>query len=147
MSLWGFPRFLGKPFFIVVIMMFGTFALALKLYELCSIIFNRGGSYDIDIVCKLNGFSKEDISQFTLKEVVGKAVNEYVSSNGMKNKAKNGKRCWTISYVDRHNFHVDILPAIPNNLTEEIAITDKNNDEYYDITSNWEISNPKEYYN
>lgn len=105
------------------------------------------GSYDIDIVCKLNGFSKEDISQFTLKEVVGKAVNEYVSSNGMKNKAKNGKRCWTISYVDRHNFHVDILPAIPNNLTEEIAITDKNNDEYYDITSNWEISNPKEYYN
>ena len=50
------------------------------------------GSYDIDIVCKLNGFSKEDISQFTLKEVVGKAVNEYVSSNGMKKKANNGKR-------------------------------------------------------
>lgn len=77
----------------------------------------------------MNGFLKEDISQFTLKEVVGKAVNEYVSSNGMKNKAKNGKRCWTISYVDRHNFHVDILSAIPNNLTEEIAITDKNNNE------------------
>ena len=34
------------------------------------------GSYDIDIVCKLNDFSKEDISQFTLKEVVGKVVNE-----------------------------------------------------------------------
>lgn len=105
------------------------------------------GSYDIDMVCKLNDLSKDDISQFTLKEEVGKVVNEYVSSNGIKNKAKNGKRCWTISYVDKHNFHVDILPAIPNNSTEEIAITDKNNDEYYDITGNWEISNPKEYYN
>ena len=58
------------------------------------------GSYDIDIVCKLNDLSKDDISQFTLKEAVGKVVNEYVSSNGMKSKAKNGKRCWTISYVD-----------------------------------------------
>lgn len=105
------------------------------------------GSYDIDIVCKLNNLSKDDISQFTLKEVVGKIVNEYVASNAMKSKAKNGKRCWTISYVDKHNFHVDILPAIPNNSTEEIAITDKDNDEYYGITGNWEISNPQEYYN
>ncbi|MCH5345010.1 MAG: nucleotidyltransferase [Acetatifactor sp.] len=104
------------------------------------------GSYDIDIVCKLNGLSKDDISQFALKETVGKVVKEYVSSNGMKNEAKNGKRCWTISYIDKQNFHVDILPAVPNNSADEIAITDKDNDKYYDITSNWEISNPKEYY-
>ena len=118
----------------------GSFKLGTAIQPL-----TEDGSYDIDIVCKLNGLSKCDMSQFTLKEEVGKVVNEYVSSNGMKSKTKNGKRCWTISYVDKHNFHVDILPAILNNLTEEIAITDKNNDEYNAITSNWDISNPKEY--
>ncbi len=111
------------------------------------------GSYDIDIVCKLNNLSYRDISQFDLKECVGKVLQAYNKEKPFKNPIKNGKRCWTLTYVDKFNFHIDILPAISHDLSSHnlnysdfICITDKSNPNYKIITSEWEISNPKGYY-
>lgn len=104
------------------------------------------GAYDIDIVCCLNAYDKQDISQNWLKKHLGEAVKGYTTLYGMKNIPHDGKRCWTLQYVDLYNFHLDILPAIKNGVEgTEIAITDKQNPYYYKISDNWEVSNPKEY--
>lgn len=104
------------------------------------------GSYDIDLVCTFVKLNKSIITQDELKRMLGKEIINYADSNGMKSKPKDGKRCWTLTYVDTHNFHLDILPSIPNGLGNEIAITDKRNPSYFWISSEWEISNPQGYY-
>lgn len=104
------------------------------------------GSYDIDLVCTFLKLNKGIISQDKLKKMLGNVVVSYANSNGMKSKPKDGKRCWTLSYVDIHNFHLDILPSIPNSKGTEIAITDKRNPGYFQISDEWEISNPKGYF-
>ena len=71
-----------------------------------------------------------------------------------------GRRCWTIKYADSRNFHLDILPAIPdssvqfdylkyrNNIdNQKILITDNTNSNYELITTNWNKSNPQGYAN
>lgn len=106
------------------------------------------GSYDIDVVCKLNKLSITDITQFDLKQMTGSVVREYASSNSMKSDPVNGKRCWTLNYVDESNFHLDILPSLPVNFNNDafICITDKRNPNYQIISIDWETSNPKGYY-
>ena len=104
------------------------------------------GSYDIDLICTFTNLHKNQITQAALKKEIGKIICEYAESYGMRNPVKDGKRCWTVNYVDQHNFHLDILPSVPNDYTNEIAITDKNNASYEKISADWEISNPKEYY-
>ncbi|SHN64682.1 hypothetical protein SAMN02745247_02836 [Butyrivibrio hungatei DSM 14810] len=105
------------------------------------------GAYDIDIVCCMKAYSKKQISQNRLKKVVGEAVVSYANANSMKEEPHDGKRCWTLSYVDEHNFHLDILPSVVNDgWSNVIAFTDKRNPNYYDISNNWNISNPKDYY-
>ena len=32
----------------------------------------------------------------------------------MKSPVKEGRRCWTLHYADGVQFHIDILPAIPD---------------------------------
>lgn len=103
------------------------------------------GSYDIDIVCTFDKLQKNEISQSELKNITGEVIKGYVTSNNMKNDPNDGKRCWTITYVDENNFHVDILPSLLNGELKEIAITDKVNPDYNKISNNWEISNPKAY--
>ena len=66
------------------------------------------GAYDIDIVCCLNAYDKQDISQNWLKKHLGEAVKGYTTLYGMKNIPHDGKRCWTLQYVDLYNFHLDI---------------------------------------
>ncbi|MGL5686367.1 MAG: nucleotidyltransferase [Vagococcus fluvialis] len=120
------------------------------------------GSYDVDIVCVFNGLSKNDISQSDLKKLLGNEIISYSNSKSMKNIPKNGKRCWTINYADESNFHIDILPSVPekksyelileeyklvDNITNEaISLTDKDSKDFNSISQEWEISNPKGYY-
>lgn len=105
------------------------------------------GAYDIDIVCCLNKLNKSQITQKQLKRIVGQVVKAYASANGMKEEPHDGKRCWTLQYVDEHNFHFDILPSIKNDTRSNvIAFTDKRNENYNVISEEWEISNPKDYY-
>lgn len=107
------------------------------------------GSYDIDIVCNFTKLRRSTQSQFSLKYDLGQVVKKYVQSNNMSNPAKESKRCWTINYVDEDNFHIDILPSVPINDEDDgfIAITDKDNPQYFNISDEWEISNPKGYSN
>lgn len=104
------------------------------------------GSYDIDLVCNVGKLSKLRVTQSELKKKIGTVVKNYASSNNIKSSPENGKRCWTLNYIDNHNFHLDILPSVPNGYGTVIAITDKRNENYEILTNNWEISDPKGYF-
>ena len=117
--------------------------------------------YDLDLVSELS-ILKNSISQADLKKMVGHEIKFYASAHHMKSPVKEGKRCWTLHYADDVQFHVDILPAIPDAvefkqflesrgvelsswLDFAIAITDKTLPNYNRIDSEWPRSNPKGY--
>lgn len=119
------------------------------------------GSYDVDIVCNLGRLQKETISQEKLKELVGREVRAYADCHGMKNAPHEGKRCWTLEYVDEANFHIDILPTVDNTQTMRLAFaaknitvsrddrylahTDKRHPCYRRICDDWPTTNPVGY--
>ena len=105
------------------------------------------GAYDIDIVCNLTKLKREDQSQFSLKYNLGRVVKNYSKAQSMANEPEESKRCWTLKYVDEDNFHIDILPSVPLNEKDDgyIAITDKTKSNYFDVSFDWETSNPKGY--
>jgi mannitol/fructose-specific phosphotransferase system IIA component (Ntr-type) len=112
--------------------------------------FNDAEQYDIDLVCELKALRKEDVSQKQLKDMIGDRLKENERyRKGKMIEEKN--RCWRLNYADSARFHMDILPAIPDddingstrligaNLAESaILITDR---ELY----HWQHSNPKGY--
>jgi uncharacterized protein YukE len=116
--------------------------------------------YDIDLVCELD-ITKGQVSQKQLKEMVGEEIKSYVKANNMKSTPENKRRCWTLNYADGAQFHMDILPAIPDgdffrislegkgisaNWTElAIAITDKTHPNFERIAEEWPCSNPRGY--
>lgn len=105
------------------------------------------GVYDIDIVCNLTKLRRENQSQFSLKYNLGEVVKRYSKAQSMSNEPRESKRCWTLKYVDEDNFHIDILPSVPLNDKDDgyIAITDKTKSNYFDVSYDWETSNPKGY--
>ncbi len=114
--------------------------------------------YDIDLVCELN-LNKKQVSQKQLKDLVGYEIRFYARANNMKNLIKESRRCWTLEYADEAQFHMDILPCIPDseifkatlkargissNISDQaIAITDNTLPNYDDISNEWLQSNPK----
>lgn len=108
--------------------------------------------YDIDLVCQLD-ISKDIISQQLLKKMVGDRLKENEIYARLLD--KEGRRCWTLNYANDAKFHMDILPAIPDDYNwpmrlgvpydfarHAICITDK---ERYHIDPDWSRSNPKGY--
>jgi hypothetical protein len=122
--------------------------------------FTDAERYDIDLVCELD-ITKGQVSQKQLKEMVGEEIKDYAKANSMKSVPENKRRCWTLNYADSAQFHMDILPALPDgdsfrifleskgisaNWTElAIAITDKTHPNYNRIADEWLCSNPKGY--
>ena len=108
----------------------------------------ENGAYDIDIVCKFKKLNVMNITQYDLKQKMGSIVKDYAYSNSMKNEPVDGKRCWTLNYVDVSNFHIDILPTVSDNSGDDnlVYITDKRKSSYKIISTDWETSNPKGYY-
>ena len=116
--------------------------------------------YDIDLVCELN-LTKKRVSQKLLKDLVGFEIKSYAQANNMKKPAKESRRCWTLSYADGTQFHMDILPCIPDSeafklilksqgipgsISEHaIAITDNILPNYDYFDEDWLRSNPKGY--
>ena len=121
--------------------------------------------FDIDLVCKLDA-AKVDFSQKSLKTAVGAEIQSYADAHAMTNEPVEGRRCWTLVYAGGARFHMDILPAIPDEesyrvLLETaghfaasrdvrvtggaIAITDKEHPNYYRIADEWPSSNPVGY--
>lgn len=122
-------------------------------------------AYDIDLVCKLDQ-SKSDTTMEKLKEIVGQEIKSYAEAKNMNKEPEEKRRCWTLEYADEAQFHMDILPAIPDTenyrkklvevsandllsnkkiIENAIAITDKELPQYSDVTIDWPISNPKGY--
>lgn len=121
--------------------------------------------YDVDLVCLLNA-TKADFSQKDLKDAVGREIAAYAKAHNMTNPPIEGRRCWTLNYADGAQFHMDILPALPDDqryqrllaehgykslaydaaLTgQAIAITDKTSPAYGRVSDDWPQSNPQGY--
>lgn len=121
--------------------------------------------YDIDLVCLLKA-SKSDFTQKSLKEAVGYEAKLYAQARNMEKKPQEGRRCWTVHYADGAQFHMDVLPALPDAgkyqlileqrgygalahgraLTgQAIAITDNTLPQYIAFTEDWPQSNPAGY--
>ena len=98
--------------------------------------------YDIDLVCELS-IPKDQTTPQAVKRLIGERLWE----NGIYRRLLDteGRRCWTLEYAEEDGigFHLDVLPAVPENFRLEdaaIAITDKNDDVY-----SWSASNPRGY--
>lgn len=116
--------------------------------------------YDLDLVCRITG-SKAHQSQKNIKESVGEEVKSYSRAQDFKVPPEEGKRCWTQQYQDDVDFHMDVLPSIPNETSvhlileragvdsaiarEALAITDRTLPNYAAIDPNWRQNNPKGY--
>ena len=117
--------------------------------------------YDIDIVSELS-LQKTSISQEKLKCLVGSEIKSYARVNNMNLRPQESLHCWTLSYADGAQFHMNILPAIPDaesfkQITAArrytlprwsnfaIATTDNTLPTYSEINPDWPHSNPKGY--
>jgi hypothetical protein len=107
--------------------------------------FTDAEEYDVDLVCRLEA-TKADFTQKTLKEAVGREVALYAEAHGMADPDE-GRRCWTLNYAAGAQFHMDILPALPDaHLTgRAIAITDNTLPNYEIASANWPLGNPSGY--
>lgn len=118
--------------------------------------------YDVDCACNLNNLDKSELSQADLKELLGHEIKLYRKSKGISKQVHEGRRCWRLEYADGAQFHMDIVPCIPNGrdqrrLLEDrrldtqfadtaVAITDNEvTPQYYQITNDWPRSNPRGY--
>lgn len=117
--------------------------------------------YDVDCTCVLTALDKSKLSQYALKELLGKEIKLYRKSLGIKKEVHEGRRCWRLEYADGAQFHMDIVPCIPNGADQRalleasnfdaqfaetaIAITDNEVPLYHEITDDWPRSNPRGY--
>jgi len=118
--------------------------------------------YDIDAVCLLSAIEKTNLSQSKLKTLLENEVRSYRKSQSMTKPVEEKTRCWRLSYADGAQFHMDLLPAIPNEIAMRkmleasglkndyadtaIAITCTSSPTYNIISDDWPRSNPKGYY-
>lgn len=113
--------------------------------------------YDIDLVSELN-LSIHQETQKRLKNLVGDRLKDHARYRQMLD--AEGRRCWTLNYADGARFHLDILPAAPNDdyrtgLKERgvpnswaktgIALTDRTLPNYEMVDPRWPRGNPKGY--
>lgn len=99
--------------------------------------------YDVDAVCLLD-LTDRQVTQCELKEMVGRRLKHPRSRYKEKiNPECGGQRCWTIQYADGSQFHLDVLPALPDRpdwlqaigvdddiASHAIRITDKKTPDY-----------------
>lgn len=117
--------------------------------------------YDVDSVCELKLLEKTQLSQKELKRLVGIEVEAYRRAQAMVKPLREGRRCWVLDYADGAQFHMDIVPALPNGASQRvlleayghdvryaetaIVITDNEHPHYNIVSDDWPRSNPKGY--
>ncbi|TXM64862.1 nucleotidyltransferase [Methylobacterium sp. WL120] len=117
--------------------------------------------YDVDSICVFKALDRELITQQDLKIRLGREIEAYRIANGMIKPLVEGRRCWVLSYADGAQFHMDIVPAVPNGERQRrrlleahlstdwaetaVSITDNETRGYTVITDDWQRSNPKGY--
>jgi len=92
--------------------------------------------YDVDLVCQLDRVS-EGLTPAELKKMVGDRLKLHSTYVGM---IEEKNRCWRLNYAGE--FHMDILPAIPDTTrgNNAILVPDKEH-------ADWRSSNPKGFAN
>jgi hypothetical protein len=124
----------------------GSFALGTAIRP------SEGADYDVDAVCLLQrppGWTQEQ-----LKSAVGERLKQHKTYRTMLDPPSGGRRCWTLKYADGSQFHLDVLPARPDDprwlhalgvpprlAADAIEITCR--DHYCD--ARWPKSNPRGY--
>ena len=131
---------------------------------------NDDEAYDLDLTCKLeSGVDKRIHTQQQIKYLVGADVESYRLARGIKEEKIEKHRCWRLEYADQLNFHIDIVPCIPESadhrmlikeamikagtadtLSDTVAnltsnITDNRHVNYQRVCTDWCISNPEGY--
>lgn len=128
--------------------------------------------YDLDMGCTLRvGISKSTTTQQQLKLLIGGELQRYRKARQIREELEEKRRCWRLEYSDDLNFHIDVVPAIPEldevkrteirslmvessamdeGLAQEVAeltlsITDNKEKKYKDLTPFWRVSNPEGY--
>ena len=126
--------------------------------------------YDLDLACKLqDGVTKSEHTQVQLKILVGSDLEKYRQERGIQEKPEEKHRCWRLNYQDALKFHMDIVPAIPEDESQKqllieqmlkagvsdvlaqdvakhaVSITDDRHPQYNTITRIWYISNQEGY--
>jgi len=117
--------------------------------------------YDVDSMCEFTALQTNQLSQKRLKELLGVEVKSYHAAKNMTNPVREGRRCWVLDYSDGAQFHMDIVPSLPNSgrvrmLIEAagygatwadtaVGITDNERENYAQVTDDWPRSNPKGY--
>lgn len=116
--------------------------------------------YDVDAVCELQ-HSKASVTQQQLKDSLGEELRLYARAQSMNEEPERRNRCWMLPYADEAQFHLDVLPSLPDAATAQIlyeqrgltnpwggsalAITDERHPEFRVISPRWLRSNPKGY--
>lgn len=95
--------------------------------------------YDIDLVCHLK-IDKDRITQKNLKQMVGDRLKK---RDDLRDILTSSRRCWILDFpseAQMPNFHMDVLPSIPNNERPPtgILLTDRE-------LAQWQKSNPRAY--
>lgn len=119
--------------------------------------------YDVDSVCEFRLLTKQQLSPYALKQLLGYEVKAYHDAQNMTKPVREGNRCWVLDYADGAQFHMDIVPAIPNNVEQKrlleavmhdtrwaetaISITDRRLPNYREVSDYWPRSNPKGFSN
>lgn len=117
--------------------------------------------YDVDAVCEFKAIAKHAVSQKSLKTLLGTEIEAYRKAQNMVKPLGEGRRCWTLNYAEGAQFHMDIVPAVPNGAEVRrmleahrfdarwagtaIAITDNERYNYSVVSDDWPRSNPKGY--
>jgi hypothetical protein len=122
---------------------------------------NDEEEYDVDSVCVLQTLGTQEVTQAQLKVLVGNEIKSYRKAQNMLTPVSEGRRCWVLHYADGAQFHMDIVPAVPNGIRQRlmleergldlrwsetsIVITDIRSPLYHYISDDWQRSNPKGY--
>ena len=128
-------------------------------------------AYDLDLSCELRqGISRATHTQEQVKTFVGNDVKSYRRARHIDKSVQEKHRCWRLEYADDLNFHMDIVPCIPEEhdrrrLLEDAIIKAQSSDEalakaianlsvnitddrlagYSILTADWLLSNPEGY--
>jgi hypothetical protein len=119
----------------------------------------KSDEYDLDAVAELLLLTKGDKSQRDVKHLLGDEIKAYATAMDFKDPPEEKNRCWRLDYADHVKFHIDVLPAIPDDdlfkqslarigvdpelALSAIAITDRRHPAYATIQRDWPRSNPK----
>jgi Second Messenger Oligonucleotide or Dinucleotide Synthetase domain len=117
--------------------------------------------YDVDSMCEFQLLTPSQVTQKKLKQLLEVEVRSYHAAKKMTNPVREGRRCWILDYSDGAQFHMDIVPSLPNAArarfliesagqkaiwaSTAVGITDNERDDYAVLTADWPRSNPKGY--